>query len=57
MLEDKIKELRNYGFSLEDITRIVISYYNKNPYELWLFEPINYDKMKKLVIDVLLTIS
>lgn len=57
MFEDKILELRNYGFSVEDITKTILLLYNKNPFDLWSFKHLTFTEMKKLVIAVLLNIN
>lgn len=57
MLEDKIKELRNYGYSIDEIVKIVLEYHNKNPYGIWNFERLCYDDMKSFVILTLVKVS
>ena len=54
MIQDKIIELYGYGLDVENIISIIIGYYNKNPFNLDRFEPLNETTCRKLVTDTIL---
>lgn len=49
MLEDKIKQLLGYGFSIEKITGYCLQLYNSNFYEIDNFQKWDFNKMKRYV--------
>lgn len=54
MIQEKIIELYGYGVEIERIIIIIIEYYNKNPFNLDKFEPLDKVKARKLVTDTIL---